>query len=245
MRFSAILLILILCPFYLLAIPLSVMTENFPPFNFKKDNQIQGFSTELVREVMKEVNQPDNIQLLPWSRAYRQVKDADNQVLFSVYRKPAREDLFKWVGPLFEANVVFFSKKGSGVKINNLDDARKVKKIAIQKDSAHHGFLKDRNFTNLDVVAQAKKVVGNSNLDKLLRGRVDLWMATEISGREKAKILGYDVSQLETAFIIRRNFLYIAFSKNTPDHIINQWQKALDQLKENGFYQKLRGKYSI
>jgi len=37
--------------------------------------------------------------------------------------------------------------------------------------------------------------------------------------------------------------LYIAFNKNTPDTIIEKWQKALDDIKKDGTYQKILNKY--
>lgn len=42
---------------------------------------------------------------------------------------------------------------------------------------------------------------------------------------------------------IMESQLYIAFHKETSEEVIQRWQKALDEIKKDGTYQKILQKY--
>jgi ABC-type amino acid transport substrate-binding protein len=166
------------------------------------------------------------------------IQNKENQILFSMTRTQQRENLFKWVGPVAPNRWVFFAKKGSGIKISSLDDARKIGKIGTYRDDAAELFLKEQGFTNIDSV-----INDYQNVLKLMAGRVDLWIVGELQGVFKAKSKDVDPAQLEKVFDVQDTQLYIAFSRNTPDRAIQAWQKALDAIKADGTYDKILTKY--
>lgn len=43
-----------------------IVTEDFPPFNYKKDGLMQGISTEVVLAAFKAANMKPKIELYPW-----------------------------------------------------------------------------------------------------------------------------------------------------------------------------------
>jgi len=218
-----------------------LFTENTPPYNWgTADGEITGFSVELIREILRRNNAPDTIQIMPFSRGFELTRMRKNHAIFSLYRENKRIDLFKWVGPLVDVKVVFLAKRGSGIQINTLGDAKKYF-IGVQKDSGNHDFLVTNGFTNLDVTAESG--AGTSRLEKLLIGRFDLWMASEISAREKARLMGIDPNQLETVFVIKNEPFYIAFNLETDDTIIEKWQKTLNEIKQEPFYNDLQNRF--
>jgi len=149
---------------------LTIITEEYPPISFKKEGVITGSSAEVVREILRRLKQPDNIRMLPWARGYNLLKTQENVALFSTARTQERESQFHWVGPLCVSRNGFYAKKGSGIQINSLEDAKRVGAIATYKEDAREQMLKSWGFTNLDSSSS-----GASNLKKLLSGRVDLW----------------------------------------------------------------------
>ena len=76
-----------------------------------------------------------------------------------------------------------------------------------------------------------------------MTGRIDLWIVGEISGISKAKALNNAHEQLEKVLEVKKTEFYIAFSKTTPNIVINKWQEELNKLKENGKYQANMDKY--
>ncbi|RPI79187.1 MAG: amino acid ABC transporter substrate-binding protein [Desulfobacteraceae bacterium] len=218
---------------------ISIMTESgFVPFNDEKDGKAVGLSTEMVQEILKRVGHADTIQVLPWARAVDTLDKKENTAVYSMMRTPKRETLYKWVGPLAELKEVMFAKKGSGLKITSLDDAKKVKSIGVSRESASHQFLTQNGFTNADADGEA-----TGQAKKLMIGRINLWFTAELSGYLIAKDAGVDTAQMEVAYEVNKMVLYMAFNKNTSDEIVKKWQKALDDMKADGTYNKILAKY--
>lgn len=232
------LLVSFVCVFSAYASTFNIMTEEYPPYNYTENGQLTGFSTEVVLELAKRVGHSDGIKELPWARAYRLIQDKDGQILYSMTRTEKRENMFKWVGPLAKNTWVFLAKKGSGVSVNDLEDAKKVGKIGTYKDDAAELFLKDEGFNNL-----ASVLDDGQNALKLNAGRIDLWIVDELIGAFRAKQKGIDPSSFETIHQVKETELYVAFSKNTDDATIAKWQSALDALKSDGTYNKILTKY--
>lgn len=214
-----------------------IMTEEYPPFNYTEGGKLTGLATEVVLQLAKKLGHPEDIEMLPWARAYGLIQQNDGQILYSMTRTEEREKMFKWVGPVASNKWVFFAKKGSGMTIGSLADAKKVEKIGAYKDDAAESFLKAEGFANLDSVLNDEQ-----NVPKLMAGRINLWIVGELQGIYKAKAKGV-ADQLEKVFDVKDTQLYIAFSKNTPDAEVAKWQAALDAMKADGSYDALIKKY--
>lgn len=214
-----------------------IMTEEYPPFNYSEGGKLTGLSTEVTLELTKRVGHSADIDLLPWARAYGLIQKKDGLILYSMTRTEARESLFKWVGPVASNKWVFFARKGSGITLSSIADAKSVGKIGTYKDDAAELFLKAEGFSNLDSVVNDEQ-----NVPKLMAGRTNLWIVGELQGIYKAKKKGVS-DQLEKVLDVKDTQLYIAFSKNTADDVIAKWQAALDGMKADGSYDAIVAKY--
>ena len=232
--------ILISCIMLINISAMDIMTENYPPFNYKdKKGNITGITTEIVREILSKIGEKDNIKIMPWARAYRDIQSKPNKVLFSMTRTKQREFMFKWVGPIADNSWVFYAKNNSTIKINSLKDAKNDRyKVGTYLDGANELHLKEQGFYNLYSVPDDLL-----NVKKLIRGRIHLWAAGETQGLYKAKQLGIDPNKLKKVFKIKDTKLYIAFSRTTPDSVINFWRNELNMMKKDGRYQAIMDKY--
>jgi polar amino acid transport system substrate-binding protein len=216
---------------------LSVMTEEYPPYNFSKNGKITGLATEIVEEIMKDLRANSKIKMMKWSKAYNIIQKKPNQVLFVMTRTKERENLFEWVGPVAENKWVLFAKKDSKLEINSLEDAKKVKRIGTYKDDACELYLKNNGFKNIDSVT-----LDVQNVKKLNANRIDLWIAGEIQGYYKAKSIN-KANILKKVYDIKNTQLYIAFSKDTDKTVLQMWQNALDNMKKDGRYDTILNRY--
>ena len=214
-----------------------ILTEEYPPYNYERDGKIVGISTEITREMLKRLGHPDNIRLMPWSQAYNLVLNEDNLILYSTTRITFREKLFKWVGPLVPNNTVLFARKGSGIALNSLEDAKKVRSIGIYKDDSGELMLKGRGFTNLVSVLDNRE-----NLTRLAQGKIDLWIINELTGKHMARQAGL-ADQIVKVLDVQKEYMYLAFSKTTPDEVIDKWQGVLDEIKSDGTYGQIFSKW--
>jgi len=227
----------------LLSIPataqeLTIITEEYPPVNFRDEGIVTGSSAEVVREILRRLNLPDNISILPWVRGYYLLKSKPNVVLFSTTRTKERESLFHWVGPLCTARNGFYKRKGSAIRINSLEDAKRVGSIATYKEDFREQMLKTLGFTNLDSSKSA-----TSNLKKLMSGRVDLWITDSLGMPSIAERAGVDPTDLELMFTINEVSDFIAISKRTSKEIVKMWQATLQAMKDDGTFYRISKKW--
>lgn len=214
----------------------TILTEEYPPYNYMKDGLVTGFSTEIVKAMQERMEHRIPIEVLPWSRAYNLTLKRDGYALYSTTRNAAREDLFKWVGPLVSNATVFYAKTDSPIKITDIESAKQYK-ICAYKDDADEMFLKENNFPKIDSV-----IKNDLNVKKLSQGKCDLWIAGHPSGYLMAKSMGMG-DKIKQIFTVQTTEMYMAFGKNTPDEEVARWQEAYDQVKAAGIYDKTYAKY--
>ncbi|HOG82610.1 MAG TPA: transporter substrate-binding domain-containing protein [Smithellaceae bacterium] len=213
---------------------IQMITEEYPPVTFMKDGKVTGFVTEIVREITSRQRIPDNIRLTSWDEAYNLALINPNVVLFSAERTEQREKLFKWVGPVGKNSSIFYAKKGSGIKMNSLEDARKVSAIGTVTNWFNEQDLKNRGFTNL--VSSQRPA---DSVKKLMNGEVKLCVLTDITAGDIVKSAGYTMDDLEPVATLSSTYFYIAFSLGTPKETIEKFKSALTGIKSDGTFEKI------
>ena len=219
-----------------------LLTENFPPFNmaiddknFARDDSIDGISADIVREVFKRAGIGYNLSLrFPWDRIYRLTLDKANYGLFSTTFTEERKPLFKWVGPLAKSEWVLLAAPGSTIKVNSLEEARKYN-IGAYKNDAVSQHLESKGLTPINSLRDQE------NVAKLMNGKIDLWATTDPVGRYIAKQEG--ASGLQVVLRFNSAELFLALNKETPDEVVERLQKALDELRNEGFVDEITNNY--
>ena len=219
---------------------LLILTENLPPLNYVKDGVLVGPSVEIVKEIQKRVGSREDIKVYPWARAYKMALEDENVVLFGMTHTKAREDIFKWVGPLATKRDILVAKKDSGIKINSLEDAKKVNRIGTLRDDTRERLLQSHGFTNLESVSDEQK-----NAKKLVMGRIDLWAYKQPGLKTVCELAGVDYNEIEEIYHLRVIDVSIAFSKRTSDSIVQKWRKAFNDMIADGTVKKIRDKWDV
>lgn len=244
--FAALLFCLLLSPLSQAALPpgykMVLLTENFPPFNmasngknFARDANIQGLSADIVREMFKRAGIDYSLTLrFPWDRIYQQTLSKPNHGLFSTSLSEARKPLFKWVGPIAQYQSVLVGRKGSSPQLANLEQA-KAYRIGAYQSAAVSQHLERLGFTPQNALRDQE------NIRKLQRGQIDLWATSDPVWRFYAREQGVD--DLQTLLSFETSQLYLALNKDTPDEVIERLQKALDELRAEGFIEEMTNNY--
>ncbi|MDQ1278421.1 MAG: Amino acid transporter substrate-binding protein [Thermodesulfobacteriota bacterium] len=215
-----------------------MLTEEYPPVTFMKDGKVSGFVTDVVREIITRQGIPDSIRLTSWDEAYKTALSKPNIVLFSTERTEKREQLFQWVGPVGKNSAIFYAKKGSGIKIGSLEEARKVTAIATTTDWFTEQYLQSQGFTNL-----VSSPLPGTNVRQLMKGEVQLAVFTDITVPAIVKNAGYGMDDLEPVFTVSNTYFYLALSLGTPEETVCKWQSVLDGLKADGTFAKIYRRY--
>lgn len=219
-----------------------LLTENFPPFNmavndknFARGDGIDGISAEIVREMFKRADIQYSLTLrFPWARVYGMTVEKPNHGLFSTARTPERESSFKWVGPLASSSWVLVASSDSLIKVNSVKEARKYK-VGAGKGNAVTDYVVGQG------ISPELTLRDQQNAIKLAKGEIDLWATDDPPGRFMASQEG--IRGLQVVLTMSKSELYLALNKETPDEVVQRLQKALDELRAEGFVDEMSNSY--
>jgi len=216
------------------AAELQLYTEENPPLNFSRDGQADGLSVAAVRELLRRTGDSGTIQMVPWARGYMRAQGRANVGLFITVRTPEREALFQWVGPLVSTTTSFYARSGSGLHIDSLDDARQVAVIGVPRDWYSQQFLEAEGFDNLYLASKP-----HGMLEMLLRRRIPLMVYEDQLLPSLVAELGGSMVQLERHYSFMQSSSYIVFSLQTDARLVQRWQAALDDMRNDGSLARL------
>lgn len=215
-----------------------LMTEEYPPVTFLRDDEPAGFVTEMVREIAADLDLRDPIRLTPWKNAYNVALVHPRVVLFSTERTPEREALFRWVGPVGRNRALLYARADADVSIESLAEAKAARAIATTTNWFTEQHLKREGFTNL-LSAPDPRV----NVKQLMTGEADLAVFTDLTVEDIVTRAGYALEELVPVYAVSETYFYIAMSRDTPDETVAAWQAALDRMKEDGRFATLYHRY--
>jgi polar amino acid transport system substrate-binding protein len=222
---------------------LVLITEDYAPLNFSKDGKVQGISVDVMVEILKVTGSKKtrkDISLQPWARGYQQVQEKENTVLFAMSRTEAREELFKWVGPIIPSNIVLIAKKSRGIKINSAEDINQYNRIVVVRDDIGEQMLLELGVPEENLRQSNSGISSAKMLDK---DRVDMWAYGRIVAAWNIKELGFNPGDYEEVYTLKESQQYFAFHKDTASTVIENLQKALDELQNNGKLQEIANSY--
>ena len=227
---------------------LTYITEQFPPYNYQEDGKLQGVSVDLLEKAWEGMGVNLNrsvIQLLPWTEGYQKTLDKTNTVLFSTARLPQREQLFKWAGPIGPIRNVLLAKRDKDISITAPEDLEKYRIGAINDDSAVQMLL-DKGVKKEDLVLET---TSGPIIEMLQNESIDAWAYGDVAGIWLVQKKGANSSDFKVAYEFGQTDYYYAFNKETPDSLVQSFQQALDNVKNNtgedelSDYERLLSKY--
>lgn len=202
-------------------------TEVYPPANFVENNELKGITVDTLKAIWRELKQPEQfINIVPWVRGYRNTLNNPNSALFTMSRTPPRENLFKWVGPIFNSTHVLITKKSNQFKFSNLSQIFQYRVAAVRGDISEISLQQigfpEQNMAKVSELKLAYKMMET--------GRVDMIVVTIHGFHHLAQQLNFDANEYENVWQVNKYENHIAFNINTPDSIITQYKDALDKL---------------
>ena len=90
--------------------PITIFTEENPPYSYSKNGKVTGIATDIVKSVLSDLKNTSEIKMYPWARAYHRALTESNVLIFGIDRTPEREDLFKWIGYVSRQNRFLFAE---------------------------------------------------------------------------------------------------------------------------------------
>lgn len=223
-------------------------TEQLPPYNYEENGTLKGFTVDLLEAVTAEMGAKiprEKIQVVPWEEGYRAALTGNRTVIFAMARVPARENSFKWAGPIYAERYVFFANRDTTITITDPEDLMEFRIGVVTDDVAVQQLL--------DIGVDQGQIVTENNVSALITKlgsrEIDLWCYPEFTGRYFAEQITGNYYAFNVVYPLEEVGIYYAFSRDIPDSTVQSFQKALDTLKQEkdekgvSTYERILGHY--
>jgi polar amino acid transport system substrate-binding protein len=224
---------------------LTINTEEMLPYNFTANSgEIIGINVDIVKVLFEKLNVDYEMNLYPWTRAYKKTLSHENNGLISTARTPNREGMFKWVGPLASGQGYLYKLKSRGdIQLTSLDDAKNYS-VAIVRGGVYQNLFENLGFKvgeNLMPFSYSKQY-----FQPFLLGKVDLILGSDIVLPYILQKIGINIDLVEPAVkMIDTKGNYLALNMNTPDEVVERLNNELQKMKDSGEFQKIIDSYNL
>ncbi len=223
---------------------LILITEEYPPFNFFVDGKQQGISTDLLVEMFNLLGSKqtrEDIGSYAWARGYQIALHNRNALLYSTTRTESREELFKWVGPIINSEIVLLARKDRQIKLKGVEEINQRKlRVGVVLNDVGEQTLRELGVKKNRIY---RFNMGVQLAEMLQQGRIDLLAYGKQVSRWNLKTLGYAPDDFEAVYILKPAAYYYALNKKADPLVVSQLQTALDQLKEDGTLDRIIKRY--
>jgi polar amino acid transport system substrate-binding protein len=214
---------------------LHLTTEPSAPYSMLEGDRVTGISTDMVRGILERSGVAYTIDVLPWKRAYTQALERSDGCVYSTTRTPEREPLFKWIGPIGEADWVLMARADRKLNLQTLDDARPYR-IGTYNGDARDVYLRERGF-HVDPAPNDR-----TNPRKLMLGRIDLWAASTRRSDALLGRMGY-AGKIVPVLVFNRIQVYLACNRAVPDELVMRMNGAVEAMERDGSARAIQRRY--
>lgn len=218
-----------------IAEPLRLVTEDYPPYAFRENGVLKGTSVEQIELMMKATGQEHTIEMMPWARALALAETQPMYCVFTTTHNAERDGKFKWVEPLLWGRTLLIRRAGSHVDPADIEAAAGYR-VGATRDDFTVDLLRAAGFTKLDLASDF-----NLNLKKLLAGRIEMMPVAE----DYYAKLRRDKVEIERVLVLSEQILSLACNKSVPDAEIARMRTALGNLIADGTQAALFRKYGL
>lgn len=225
-----------------LAGPLLGITENLPPLNYLDESGPQGFSVELLRLMASRAGLGLELQVLPWVRAVQRAESTPLSLLFSLTRTPEREAQFQWVGPIAQRRILLYKLASrSDLALSQLSELGGAR-IGVARDSAADRALQAAGLRPGIELEQG--LDDATNMRKLLAGRMDYVALLDWAAAWNLRQLQLPYGTLQAVMEqdVSKSYWY-GLRPDADPALVRRLQAALDGLRRDGHYERLRQRY--
>jgi polar amino acid transport system substrate-binding protein len=212
---------------------LNVVTEDWPPF-ILKGQEVSGIVTKNIREILGYTDIEYFIDVYPWARSFHLATTNPNVLIYSIYRTKQREAKFHWFCPIYKSTPIHAYKLASNkINIDSLE-ALKTSVVGIMRgDNSHNYFLKNgfEEGVNIDLSSNEE-----TNLKKLIKGRVDVVIQSQESLNYRLALLGAEDLNLMPGLEISKGASAehcMALSLNTKDETVIKMRKGFEEWQKH------------
>lgn len=209
--------------------------NNFPPFEFVKNQTYQGFNVDILNAVSIESGITFEFHPMPWNQAIRALETGEVDAIQGMKFSRERGEIYQFSEPYFTSSQAIFVLKDN-YTITSLKDL-KGHRISVQKSDISSTTLNDIHDVNISYKENQEAAI-----QLLLDGQVDAFVGNQITGQyvlqkngqqDRVKIVGDPISPTDYGMVVLKN----------NKELLEPIDKALRQMKKNDTYNKIERKW--
>lgn len=212
------------------------VAANVPPFAMESATGNAGFLYEVVEAAHQRLGLAFHPDFVPFSRAQAETRERDDTLLVNIGRTPEREAQFRWI-VLLHTPTVSVVQIGDAAPISSIESAKQLKTIGVLQDSAQLNFLKQADMKNLEPVPNDA-----TNAKKLIAGRIDGWYTYDERVNYQLRQSGYQ-GKIVPGTAFQQVEIWLAGGPNFPADVADKLRQAVEQVRADGTYERIRAKY--
>lgn len=232
--------------------PVRVVSLEAPPLVYSMGGNVFGALTDVVREGFSRMGKTVDIAVMPWSRAIASVRYGDADAVFYAIRNGEREEYLHYPDePLWQERTVAVQLVNAPVSLDaDLLNARNVR-LGVGR-GYYYGprmeqLLKAEAFAAVEAVVNAE-----SNLQKLLAGRIDAFLTDHLNALKLLRdhAVGMRLEMVSDMHgkpaILDSSPSYLAFSREAvPGDMARRFSETLSEMKRDGTYKRIMARYML
>ena len=215
----------------------------YPPFNWiDSGGKLQGFDVDIANALCDAAGFECEFVVQDWDGMIPGlVAKKYDAIIASMSITPKRAEVVDFTGKYYNTPAKFIAAKDAGFDMSPTGLAGKV--VGVQRATTHEDFLR-KHFPDVEIRAYATQDEANADL---MSGRLDLVMADSVALKE-----GFlETDEGACCAYIGDNYhdpeihgigAGIAIRKG-EGHLVEAFNKAIDEIRADGTYQKINAKY--
>ena len=208
-----------------------IVTEHLAPYQISQNNQLIGGTVGVkMKGFLNNVLPENEIEVLPWARAYQIASEVPNTVIFSLVRTPEREDKFIWIGKVAHVSTEIITLKDSNIQpIKTLSELKGMT-IGVKRHDAITTFLASKGFEfDKDLLEIVSTL---STMQMLEKGRIDATPSNKQVIDFYCLNAGCKSSDFKTIYTVEElsEDFYLAVSLGTDEKLITELKAEFSKL---------------
>ena len=217
-------------------------TQDFAPFSYKIDGNISGPAVDVIKKVCGEMNVWCSFQMLPWTRAQKEVKAGNAHALFVIGWNKTRAEWLHFSPPLLNTEYGFFVKEDNPLEYRKASDIIGYTVGVYGPSNTSKSLDKIKN--KIQNITIDLRPDDESGFKKLAKGRVNAVFSNRDVGYALIKKIG--LKNIRYAGSHKTLQYYIGFSKKYTDkNTVNTFNETFLKLYKQGIIQSIMEKYQM
>ncbi len=221
-----------------------LVTFEYPPYEYTENGEVKGLAVDIVREAFNLMNHEAIIEVLPWARSQALFERGDVDGIFTFFQNEERQAFTRYSKEVVVSQTIaLWVPKNSKIEFDgDLTKLQSYRFGITPKTSYGERF---DTAIKYEIIRTDPALTIESNIRKLVTGRIDIWISNRDGAHHELKRLGMSDQVRELKYPIQVVPAYMGFSKSrTSAELRDAFDQAIVTLKQTGVYDRLFKKYA-